>query len=118
LPRDFEEYTSSLVHRIYSQSLSSDCGTPNSHIFVNFENFWKRLNSCKERIWIHRKKKIRKISAPRPTPIHKLSVASMVWNISIGQLGLSGHAPSQLLYTCSLAEYEKLGRSPWCHSKN
>jgi len=33
----------------------------------------------------------------------------MVWNISTGQLGcLSGCAPSQLLHTCSLAEYEKL----------
>jgi len=33
----------------------------------------------------------------------------MVRKISIGQLGyLSGYAPSQLLYTCSLAESEKL----------
>jgi len=33
----------------------------------------------------------------------------MVWNISIGQLGyLSGCATSQLLHTCSLAEYGKL----------
>jgi len=33
---------------------------------------------------------------------------SVVWNISIGQLGityLSGCAPSPLLHTCSLAEY-------------
>ena len=28
----------------------------------------------------------------------------MVWNISIGQLGLAGCAPSQLLHTCLLAE--------------
>jgi len=35
----------------------------------------------------------------------------MVWNISTGQLGsLAGHAPSQLLHTCSLAGYEKLGK--------
>jgi len=34
---------------------------------------------------------------------------SMVWSISIGQLGyLSGYAPSQLLHTCSLAKYEQL----------
>jgi len=34
---------------------------------------------------------------------------SRVWNISIGQLGyLSGCVPSQLLHTCSLAEYKKL----------
>jgi len=33
----------------------------------------------------------------------------MVWNIFIDQLGwLSGCAPSQLLHTCSSAEYEKL----------
>jgi len=33
----------------------------------------------------------------------------MVWNISIGQLGcLSVCAHSQLLHTCSLAEYGKL----------
>jgi len=33
----------------------------------------------------------------------------MLWNISIGQLGyLSVCAPSQLLHTCSLAEYERL----------
>jgi len=32
-------------------------------------------------------------------------MTSIVWNISIGQLGC---APSQLLHACSLAEYEKL----------
>jgi len=33
----------------------------------------------------------------------------MVWNMSTGQLGwLSGCAPSQ--HTCSLIEYEKLGK--------
>jgi len=47
-------------------------------------------------------------SCPWPAPIPKLSMMSMVWNICIGQLGsLSGCAPSQLLHTCSLAEYEK-----------
>jgi len=36
-------------------------------------------------------------------------MTSMVWNISIGQLGsLPGYAPSQLLHACSLAQYEKL----------
>jgi len=40
------------------------------------------------------------IPAPRPTPIYKLSMMSMIWNISMGQLGyLSGCAPSQL-HTC------------------
>jgi len=38
-------------------------------------------------------------------PIYKQSMTSVVWNISTGQLGyLSGHAPSQLLHSCSLAE--------------
>jgi len=42
----------------------------------------------------------------RPTPVYKLSMMSMVWNISIGRLGyLPGYAPSQLLHTCSLAEH-------------
>jgi len=37
----------------------------------------------------------------------------MVWNISAVQPGyLSGCAPSQLPHTCSLAEYEKLEKSP------
>ena len=53
--------------------------------------------------------KSRMFPAPCPTPIHKLSITSMVWNISIDQLGyLPVCAPSQLLHTCSLAEYEKL----------
>jgi len=33
----------------------------------------------------------------------------MVWNISIGQLGLAdSDAPPQLLHTCSFAEYGRL----------
>jgi len=41
----------------------------------------------------------------------KLSMVSMVWNISIGWFGyMSGYAPPQLLHTCSLAEYEKLDK--------
>jgi len=48
----------------------------------------------------------------RPTPVHKLSMTSTVWNVSIDQLGyLSGYAPFQLLHTCSLGEYEKLEKS-------
>jgi len=45
-------------------------------------NSWKSLNSQKKRI-----------PAPWPTPIHKLSMMSMLWNISTGQLGLSFCAP-------------------------
>jgi len=34
---------------------------------------------------------------------------SIVWNISTGHLScISGYAPSQLLHTCSLAEYGRL----------
>jgi len=65
----------------------------------------------------------KEVPAPRPTPIYKLSmisawclrdvsVMSMVWNISIDQLGyLSGYAPSQLLCTCLLAEHGKPRKS-------
>jgi len=38
-----------------------------------------------------------------------VTVLSMVWNISTGQLGwLPGCAPSQLLHTCSSAKHGKL----------
>jgi len=41
--------------------------------------------------------------------MHKLSMTSMVWTISTGQLGLAVcYAPSQLLHICSSAEYEQL----------
>ena len=54
---------------------------------------------------------------PQPTPIPKPSTVFMVCSISNSQLGcLSGCAPSQLLHTCSLAGYEKLGKSPLFHS--
>jgi len=49
------------------------------------------------------------IPAPQPTPICKLSLVCILWNISTGQLGsLAGYAPSQHLHTCSLAENEKM----------
>jgi len=43
-----------------------------------------------------------KFSAPQPTPIYKLNMMSVVWNISIGQLGLAAWlcslpAPAHLL---------------------
>jgi len=58
------------------------------------------------------KREEKSIPAPSPTPIHKLSVMSMVWNISIGHLGyLSGCAPPQPLHTCSSAESEKLEKA-------
>jgi len=53
--------------------------------------------------------KYKELPAPPASPVHKLSMLFMVWNISISQLGyLTGYALSQLLYTCSLADCEKL----------
>jgi len=62
-----------------------------------------------EGIRTHGNEKSRDLPAPRPSPVHKLSMMSKIWNISLGQLGyLPGCAPSQLLHTCSSAGYEKL----------
>jgi len=91
---------------------------------MNFADFAKHMEKKKnqtlgegqtpgkERIQTHGKekeKKTRKFPTPRPTPLYKLSMRSVVWNISIGQLGyMSCCAPPQLLHTCSFAEYDKL----------
>jgi len=49
------------------------------------------------------------IRTPQPAPIYRLSMTSLVWNISPGQLGcLSDYAPSQLLHTCSLTKHGRL----------
>jgi len=56
--------------------------------------------------------KIKKLSVPQSTPILNLNMTSMVWNISIGQLGLSGNVPSQILHTHSLADHARLEESP------
>jgi len=85
---------------------------------ADFAQLMNSLNSLKKAVLTEKIKLIEKGieltekgSGPRSTPIHKLSVTSMVWNISTGQPGcLSVCAPSQLLHTCSLAEYEKLGK--------
>ena len=77
---------------------------------TNFADFSQRiLTLWQKRIWIHRNKKRRKIPPPRPAPVHKLSMTSMLRTSFIVQLVyLSGCAPFHLLHTCSLAEYEKL----------
>jgi len=75
-------------------------------IFMKFPKKTKLLEKFREEgMRTHRKEK--KIAAPQPTTVYKLSMKSMVWNISIGQLGLAvpGSSPSQLLHTSSLAEY-------------
>jgi len=72
--------------------------------------------------WTHRKRphsRKRQVPAPRPTPIYKPNMTSMVWNISIGQLGLAAWlcylpAPAHPLIDWTW-EIEK---SPWFLSKN
>ena len=66
-------------------------------------NSWKKRNS----------------PAPRPMPIYKLSVTSMVRNISTGQLGLAAWlcslpAPAHLLISWTW----ETGKSPWFLSNN
>ena len=55
----------------------------------NFAQFPKKVwTPRQEKIRTHENKK-EKIPAPQPTPIHKLSMMSMVWNICVGQPGLA-----------------------------
>jgi len=105
--------------QLHSKYPSSDCRThrfPGAHMFHGFHQthkfcrthhtHGKTLNS-----WKSSNVQKRHDSFPQPTPIHKLSMTSVVWNISIGQLGyMSGCASSKLLHTCTLAECEKLGK--------
>jgi len=60
---------------------------PQNHKFCEIPK--KVQTSGHERIRTHRKEKSREASCPRPTPIHKLSLMPMVWNIAIGQPGLA-----------------------------
>ena len=53
-----------------------------------------------------------KESFPAPTPTHKLSTTSVMWNISIGQLGLAAWlcslpAPAHLLVSSILENWKK-----------
>jgi len=100
--------------QIHSQSLSSNHGTWKSQFSLNspekFETPDKRGSNSQERA-----EPSRQLPAPQPTPTHKLSMTFTVQNISISQPVC---APSQLLHTCSLAEHEKLEKSPWLHSNN
>ena len=110
---------------IHSQPLNSDQRKPNSQILQSLQNSWKRPNSWRSsNSWKREDSKPtenerEKIPAPQPTPIHKRSITSMVWNISIGQLGLAAWlwslpAPAHLL----LSSVWETGKSPWFHSKN
>jgi len=74
---------------------------PNSQIYEYFAKLPKKQNSPRSsNSWTRRDSNSWKTEepiayCPQPTPIHKLSMMSMVWNISIGQLCcLSGYASS------------------------
>ena len=61
----------------------------------------------------------RKDSCPQPTPIHKLSMMSMLWNISTGQLGLAAWLCSRPAAAPLLVSWVRETRkSPWFHSNN
>jgi len=66
---------------------------------VDFTELPQKKTQLLEKLELTEKKRI---PAPRPTPIYKLSMTSMVWNISLGQLGLAAQlcfppAPAHLL---------------------
>jgi len=76
----------------------TDCAVSPQATIVDFAKVTEKSPNSRKRV-----------PAPLPTPAYILNVTSTVWNISIGQPGcLSGHAPTQLPHTCSLAECEKL----------
>ena len=79
-------------------------------------NSRKSLNSQKREDWTPVKEEV---PASQPTPNHKLSMMSMVWNISTGQLGLAAWlcslpAPAPLL----IIWMWETGKSPWFLSNN
>jgi len=78
--------------------------------FLDFENFTKfpQMTELLEKFKLLDKRGFElmeereRMPAPRPAPIHKRSVASMVWNASPAQLGLAAWpcslpAPARLL---------------------
>ena len=54
---------------------------------------------------------------PAHQPIYKLSITSMIWNISIDQLGLSAWLCS-LPAPAHISWIWETGKSPWFHSNN
>jgi len=68
------------------------------------ENSWKKTELTEEKSKLMEKFKLRekRVPAPQQTPIRKLSMMSMVWNISVAQLVLAAWlcslpAPAHLL---------------------
>jgi len=58
-------------------------------------------------------------SCPWPTPIYKLRMASMVWNIYNGHLGLAAWLCSlQALVHLLISQTQQTGKCPHFHSKN
>ena len=80
----------------------------------------RKVRTCgQDSIWTPRKWEELRASCPLAAPFHKLSVTSVVWNISTGQLGpatwlCSLPAPARLLISWTW----EMGRSPWFHSNN
>jgi len=121
--------------QLRSQSPSSDhgtCGFPRAHEFHRF----LQTHKCHRTHLTHGKKtKLtekfelpetrvfelteQRIPAPWSNPIYILSMTSMVWNISIGRLGLAAclcplPAPVHLLLSWTW----ETGKSPWFLSNN
>jgi len=88
--------------RLWSPQISQSLQTAQSLWISDFEDFTKlvkftelserierRLNSQKSSNSQREMNSWKRVTAPQLTPIYKWSMKSMVWNISIGQLGLA-----------------------------
>jgi len=65
-----------------------------------------------------KKEKARFLPPPQPTPVNKLS-PSMVWNTSIGQVGLATWLCSLPAPACLLSSWTwETSKSPWFHSND
>ena len=87
--------------------------------FADFIELPKNTTLQEKRRFKLMEKRKQKILIPQPTPIHKLSMTSMVWYISISQLGpaawlCSLPAPAHLL----ISWIWETGKSPWTHGNN
>jgi len=62
---------------------------------------WSSQRSSNSQKSVELMEKNKRVPSHQPTPIHKLSMMSMVWNISVGQFGLAAwlYSPPQLLHT-------------------
>jgi len=70
---------------------------------MDLEDFAKLMNFAELAEIMEKKFELmeKRVPAPQPTPIYKLSMASMIWNISIVQLGLA-------VWLCSLPSLVQL----------